>query len=103
MSDETRCCKRVYDSYSLIGHPCTRKVWKDGFCKTHHPETVKARQEESTRRYKEKWDNSPINKLGKRCQQFESALRTIHSFATEPHNADIRKMCEDALKVEAAE
>jgi hypothetical protein len=46
-----RCGKRVYAG-SFTGHMCTKPVFKDGFCKTHHPDSVKARQEKSDARYK---------------------------------------------------
>lgn len=46
-----RCAARVWISWDgWRGAPftyrrCTRKPWKDGYCKQHHPETVKARDE----------------------------------------------------------
>jgi hypothetical protein len=30
---------------------CSRKPWRDGYCKQHHPDTVKARNEASQARY----------------------------------------------------
>ena len=48
---------------SFHQYQCTRKTWKDGYCKTHHPDTVKVRQEESRKRYEEKMENSEYMKL----------------------------------------
>jgi hypothetical protein len=33
-----------------LSHGCKSKVWKDGYCKRHHPESVKARRKKSTQR-----------------------------------------------------
>jgi len=56
-----QCSETVYPKERwgcFHGYQCTRKAWKDGFCKTHHPESVKARQEKSDAHFKEKWHNS---------------------------------------------
>lgn len=44
-------------------HQCNGKVVKDGYCRIHHPDAVKARQAESQRKYDEKWENSDFMKL----------------------------------------
>lgn len=33
-------------------HQCTRKPWRDGWCKTHHPDTIKAKDDAR----QAKWD-----------------------------------------------
>ena len=40
-----RCKERVHAARSFNGHPCSRKAVRDGYCKQHHPEAVKARAE----------------------------------------------------------
>jgi hypothetical protein len=35
---------------------CSRKPWKDGFCKQHHPDTVKAYNDARHAKWKAKWD-----------------------------------------------
>ena|SRR3990167_11093803 len=47
MTPEERCKKTVYTNRGFSSHQCTRKKWKDKFCKIHHPDNVKARQEKS--------------------------------------------------------
>jgi hypothetical protein len=51
MVDETRCRQRIFKDWRA--YQCTRKVWKDGYCKQHPPDTVKKRREESQRKYDE--------------------------------------------------
>ena len=73
--DYTRCVKKVMSGYH--SHQCTRKIWKDGYCKQHHPNTVKARNEESNKRWEEKRKQSPRYKLEiaqKRIQYLEELL-----------------------------
>jgi hypothetical protein len=67
-----QCKEQVYPRESFGSfHPsqCKKKVWKDGYCKQHHPETVKKRSDESDRRYKERLENSPFRKIEKLTQQ----------------------------------
>ena len=48
-----------------IWHPstCNRFAVKDGFCKQHHPDEIKARQDASYAAYKNKMENTPLAKL----------------------------------------
>ena len=55
----------------LHPHQCTKKLWKDGFCKIHHPESVAKRQEESLRKWHEKMDNTPLAKALRRIEKLE--------------------------------
>ena len=47
-----RCKANVWVGFHT--HQCLRIAWKDGYCKQHHPDNVKQRQEESMARYEEK-------------------------------------------------
>lgn len=44
-------------------HQCTRRIWKDGKCKVHHSETIKARRDERDKQREIKWENSDWKKL----------------------------------------
>ena len=44
-------------------HQCYRKPWKDGYCKTHHPESIKARQEKAQKKYEAKRKLEPWYRL----------------------------------------
>ena len=73
-----KCKKRVFKDWH--SHRCTRNAWKDGFCKQHHPETVKARDAEASRRYVEKQASSPwalLKKAEERIAELESELKEL--------------------------
>lgn len=56
--DDSKCKESVmWDSWH--SRQCTRKIWNDGFCKQHHPETVKERQKESQRKWEERRKKEP--------------------------------------------
>lgn len=48
------CRKLVYsgNAWDIHGHRCGRKEFKDGLCKLHQPEAVKARQEKRLSTYR---------------------------------------------------
>jgi hypothetical protein len=49
------CAKAVENDGRWPGwHQCSRRAWKDGWCRQHHPETVHARQEKASRDFAEK-------------------------------------------------
>jgi len=39
------CRAQVYGDRDPRGHRCSRRAVKDGYCKQHHPDTVKARED----------------------------------------------------------
>lgn len=39
------CRKVVYDQGSVLDRQCAKTIWKDGWCKVHHPDSVKKREE----------------------------------------------------------
>jgi hypothetical protein len=54
---EGYCMASVFHDYH--SWQCSNKIWRDGFCKQHHPETLKAKQEKADARWKAKqviWD-----------------------------------------------
>ena len=51
------CKHRVYDSGCTIrGRICQNPLWKDGYCKAHHPDTVEACRVARYRKWQAKWD-----------------------------------------------
>jgi hypothetical protein len=65
-SNAERCLAKVYPNDrwgSFHPHQCTRKVWKDGFCKQHHPESEAKRRVESNRKLEENFQNSYMGQL----------------------------------------
>lgn len=60
--DDTKCKESVmWDSWH--SSQCTRKIWKDGYCKQHHPDSVKARRVASDKRWEEKRKQQPWYQL----------------------------------------
>ena len=61
MKTEVIYCKQMVTSDSgWRQNRCSFRAKRDGYCKIHHPEAVKARREAAGRRYKER---SPYHQL----------------------------------------
>ena len=72
--DPDRCKASVHGGgRSVRFHQCLRKPWKDGWCKQHHPDSEKARLEESQAHWNEKWHNRTAARLS-RCMKFVEAF-----------------------------
>ncbi len=88
MDDQKEGCKeRVSDIGGWHSHRCTKKVWKDGYCKIHHPESVEARRKKSEVLYEEKTKNSPWNQLRiarERIKELEAKVALLESMLREP-------------------
>lgn len=52
-------------------HQCSRKPVKDGFCRQHHPDAVKIREEQSRALDQQRWENSPFMKLRRAYEEIE--------------------------------
>ena len=62
--DRSRCARTlIRGTWPTYKEQCSRKVWKDGWCKQHHPDNVKARHAELDRSAMEKWNNTPQMRL----------------------------------------
>lgn len=57
--DPTLCKKMVYASGMWHSYQYTRKIWKDEYCKQHHPETVAERNKKAD----EKWQQKQLESL----------------------------------------
>jgi hypothetical protein len=80
--DSTRCQERVYPNErwgSFHGHQCKFKVWKDCYCKKHHPYTVKARHEAREKAWKKQRENNPLLLLQKANVRIEELERQLAS------------------------
>lgn len=78
--NEEKCSQTVYPNElwgSFHGHQCMRKIWKDGFCKTHHPDSVEKRSKESDARWKHKMENSPLTVAYKRIKELEDEISAL--------------------------
>lgn len=68
--NEGRCRKHVYGG-SYMGHQCSRKAVKDGYCKQHHPDAVKAKKEAREKQWEQEWAER------KRRHEREKAIRSF--------------------------
>lgn len=77
-----RCTEKVYPQErfgSFHPHQCYNKEWKDGFCKIHHPESIKKRKEKSAIAYQKNFENSYY-------MQLKKAYERLHIVAAERDN-----------------
>ncbi len=76
-STDWQCKESVPNKFSVTFRRCSFKAWKDGYCKIHHPDSVKARQEKQRLKYEEERAKSPfmlLKKASERNQQLEREL-----------------------------
>lgn len=59
--DATKCKEGIWDNWHK--YQCSRNIWKDGYCKQHHPDSVKEREKKRDERYKEQQEKSPWRQL----------------------------------------
>lgn len=81
-----RCKEQVAGASGWRSHRCERRAVADGYCKQHHPDSVKARQEAAARRYEERLDASPyrqIKRLTARIAELEAELAKVKNGANE--------------------
>ena len=91
-----RCKESVPNNFSVTFRRCSFKAWKDGYCKIHHPESVKARQEKQRIKYEADRAKSPymlLQKATERNQQLERELA-----AEQEKVAELREALEQAVK-----
>ena len=77
-------CKEIVPTAGLRMnyHQCNGKLFKDGFCRIHHPDAIKARMAANSARWQAKQDRSPIGQLiraNARIEKLETALRAFQS------------------------
>lgn len=61
-------------------HQRTRKCVRDGFCNTHHPDSVRERQKKSMEEYDKKLQNSPLKRLwdaNQRIKELEAEIERL--------------------------
>jgi len=73
-SRDNRCKARVMVSGWRGGRQCFRHAAKDGFCKCHHPDAVKARDAASLARYEAR---NPFLRLQRAREKLSLAIRRL--------------------------
>ena len=75
-----RCKASVFSLGGFHLHQCTRKTWKDGWCKQHHPKMEQKREEESHQRAIKKAARSPrvlLEKCKEKVKRLERKVRRL--------------------------
>ncbi|MFA6661441.1 MAG: hypothetical protein WCS56_00240 [Bacilli bacterium] len=74
-----KCKARVSNlgSMPVYSHQCTFNAVKDGYCKRHHPDAVKIREEKQREKCQKQLDNSPLRMLKTSAEQLEKANAKI--------------------------
>jgi hypothetical protein len=80
-TEHDTCKEGVWDGWH--SHRCYRKAWKDGYCKQHHPDSVKARQKESQRKWEERQAKDPLRIALNRIKELESRIRELEGILEE--------------------
>jgi TolA-binding protein len=91
--DKARCKQQVVSPgmRGMFTHQCSRKVWKDGFCKLHHPETVAIRDVKKTEAYYERQKNSPWNIISEYREKLDKANARVAELEQEVTELKIQK------------
>ena len=79
--DKSRCKQSVFSDSCFNSYQCSRKIWKDGFCKQHHPDTIAERRDKSEQKFREQQKKSPwrlLKKAKERITELEAELAEIH-------------------------
>ena len=74
-----QCKKMVMSLGGWYSRQCYRKSVKDGYCKQHHPDSVKARREASIKRYEEKQKHSIYTRYSDLIESHEKLKRGVRS------------------------
>ncbi len=78
---DTKCKESVIPKErwgSFHKYQCTRNIWKDGYCKIHHPETKKKRDELSQKRFNGKTlNNMRLKRANARIQELEAEVERL--------------------------
>lgn len=96
--DSKQCTAEVPGAVGWRLVQCSRKAWKDGFCKQHHPDSVRERQAKSYRRFDEKMkrQNLPFEQLKRRTEALRETLwvlrqiRALHEGELDQQELDRR-------------
>jgi hypothetical protein len=76
---QEKCQRQLYRG-TYHSSPCKRNVWKDGYCRIHHPETVAARHAKREARWEEEKKQSAWYKLEqaeKRIAELEGDVKAM--------------------------
>ena len=80
--DKKKCKKQVWNNWNPC--QCSRNAAKDGYCKQHHHDSVKARREKSDRQHEEDY--------------YQKSKGYAFNFVEEATDEDLKKLLEKINK-----
>jgi hypothetical protein len=89
-------CKRRLSGQGRFGsfnqRNCTKPVWKDGWCKVHHPDSEEKRQKISEEKFNKKYENQREKaRLIAAAPELLEACKLLQDALTEYKLRDIKK------------
>jgi len=72
-----KCKKNVLVSGTYRSSQCSRNAVKDGYCKQHHPDSVKLRREKSEKLHAKKLEKSPLRMAFKTIEQLRKRVKEL--------------------------
>jgi len=97
--NERLCKKQVFVQGGWRTRQCSRRIWKDGYCKQHHPDSVKKREQEKEARWLEKKKESPyylLEKANCKIRELEEENKQLKMLLDK--EKDILCQCTESLK-----
>ena len=70
-----KCKEKVWSGWRF--RRCSHNAVKAGYCKQHHPDSVKARQEKSDARWEAKMESSPLSKAMRKIAELEAEIERL--------------------------
>lgn len=91
---EEQCREKIsgsgrYGSFNM--RHCSKKVWKDGYCKVHHPSSAEERLHKSAMLWEEKMKKEPhflLQKANERIIELENEIQLLKGKVNEKRSDD---------------
>ena len=84
--DPKKCKETVYpkEQWGIFhGYQCTRNIWRDGYCRQHHPDTKTARDEARRKAWDEKWEQRKANDPNRKLAEAQEEIVKLKARITE--------------------
>lgn len=80
---EDRCKQKLMKGFHTFS--CSRKAWKDGYCKQHHPDSVEERRKKSEQLFEQriKQNRAPYDEITNLRAQLAAKEKELDEFGIE--------------------
>lgn len=102
---EGLCMASVFHDYHSWQR--SNKIWRDGFCRQHHPETLKAKKDKADAKYRlqqEKWNQERMDDMERKRKledydslkrDLDTAIKIIDGLGRDTQECDIKEAIKD--------